>query len=102
MALRPSATNSPLKSGAFLRGFSDRLYGATVQRLISEGDFVIGCGLFFDKGVAVIFANFEDIRSDFDAEVAINALTIDVVFPWNVFGIFIGFVGHKIDVFKEI
>jgi hypothetical protein len=57
--------------------------------------------LFFDKGVAVVFAHFEDIGSDFDAEVAIDALTIDVVFSGDVFGIFIGFVSHKIDVFRE-
>jgi hypothetical protein len=59
--------------------------------------FLFGrAGLLVNDGVPAVVVALEIFRRGFAAQVAVNALVINVVFASGVFGIFVCGVSHKI------
>ena len=64
--------------------------------LFAAGFFLWIFGLFIDERIAAVVIAFEIIRGGFAAEIAVNALIIDVVFAAGVFWISVRNVSHKV------
>ena len=75
---------------------ADRFYGATFLGFPAAGFFLRIFGLLIDEGIAAVVVAFEIIRGCFAAEIAVNALIIDVEFAAGVFWISVRNVSHKV------
>src|SRR5438552_958232 len=57
--------------------------------------FLLGAGwLFKNIGIPAVIVAGEIGRSGFPAEVTVDALVIDIVFPGHVFGVFVRDISH--------
>jgi hypothetical protein len=82
---------APYYSRAVVADCFDR---ATFHRFFAESFFFWRLRLFIDVGVSPVIVPFEIGRRGFTAQIAIDALVIDVEFAWYVFGVFVCDVGH--------
>src|SRR5947209_14446637 len=73
---------------------SDGFNRATFHRLFAEAFFFRRLRLFVDVRMTAVVVAFEIRRRSFAAQIAVDALLIDVEFTGCVFGIFVGDVGH--------
>ena len=73
----------------------DCLYRTAFHRFLAESCLRIILGLFINVAVAAIVVALEVRRSRFTAEVAIDALVVDVKSPTYVFRILVRLIGHK-------
>jgi hypothetical protein len=64
------------------------------HRFLAKGFLFRRRGLFVDVGMPAIIVAFEIGRSRFPAEIAIDALFIDVEFSGNVLGVFSRSIRH--------
>src|SRR5205807_4019951 len=85
---RPVAT--PL-SAVVTDGFD----GATFHRFLAKRFFLGRLGLLVNEGVSAVVVAFVIRRRGFPAEVAVDALIVDVEFTIDIFWIFICRVGHR-------
>src|SRR5689334_884415 len=60
------------------------------------GDFFFGGRLLMDERIATLVIAREEIRSSLAAQVAVDALLVDVEFPGGVRGPFVCFVRHRL------
>ena len=56
--------------------------------------------LLVNKRVAAVLVAFEIVRRGFAAQVAIDALIVDVIFSARIFRIFICYISHKMNLFR--
>ena len=75
---------------------ADRLNRATFFGFFAASFFLGIFGLFMNERIAAVVVAFEIIRSRFAAEIAVNALIIDVVFAGGIFRISVRNVSHKV------
>jgi hypothetical protein len=68
---------------------SDRFYGTTLHCFLANGFFLWCRRLLIDVGISVVVAAREIVRCGFPAQIAIDALVIDVDFSFNIFGVFV-------------
>jgi hypothetical protein len=61
----------------------------------AKGFFFRGRGLLVNVGVTAVFVAREIGGSSFAAQIAVNALVIDVKFPTSVLGIPVSDISHK-------
>jgi hypothetical protein len=73
---------------------ADRFDGAAFHRFFAETFFVWRLGLLINVRVAAVIVPFEIRGGGFAAQVAIDALIIDIEFARYVFGVFVRGVGH--------
>ena len=73
---------------------ADRFDRAAFHRFLAKRFFLGALRLFVNKGVAAVVVTFVICRGGLAAEIAIDALVIDVIRSGNVFGIFVCCVGH--------
>jgi hypothetical protein len=73
---------------------ADRFDRATFHRFFAETLFVRRLRLFVNIGVAAIIIPFEIRRGGLAAQIAVDALIIDVKFAGYVLGVFVRCVGH--------
>ena len=74
---------------------ADGLDGAAFHGLGTLGYFFLGSGLLYDKGVTTFIAALKEGRSGFAAEVAVDALLVDIEFAGDVAGPLFSFVCHR-------
>ena len=74
---------------------ADRFDRATFHSLFAETLFLGRLGLLVNERVPAVIVAFEIRGRGFAAEIAVDALFIDVEFSGGVLGIFIGGVGHS-------
>jgi hypothetical protein len=72
----------------------DRFHRATLHRLLAKRLFFRSLRLLVNVGMAPVVVALEIGRRGFPAQIAIDALIIDVKFARHVFGIFVRSVGH--------
>src|SRR4029077_6806073 len=63
---------------------------------LAESLFFRRLWLFIDVGMTAVVVPFEIGRRGFPAQIAIDALIIDVEFARYVFGVFVRSVGHRL------
>ena len=68
---------------------------ATFFGFFAAGFFFGGLGLFEHVGVTAVIIPLEIVRSGLAAQIAIDALVIDVIFAAGVFGVSVRCVSHK-------
>src|SRR5437867_6968149 len=68
---------------------ADRFDRAAFHRFFAKPFFFRRLWLFIDVRVAAVIVSFEISRRGFAAQIAINALIIDVEFARYVFGVFV-------------
>ena len=73
---------------------ADCLDRATFHRLFAQGFFLGRFGLLINVGMAAVIVATEVRGSGFTAQVAVNALVIDIELSVDIFGIFICGVSH--------
>src|ERR1041384_2485022 len=73
---------------------ADRFDRATFHRFLAKRFFLGALRLFVNEGVAAVVVALVIRRRRLAAEVAVDALIIDVIRSGNVLGIFIGSVSH--------
>jgi len=73
---------------------ADRFDGAAFHRFLAETFFVGRLRLLVNVGVAAIIIPFEIRGGRLAAQVAVDALIIDVEFARYVLGVFVRGVGH--------
>ena len=73
---------------------ADRFDRAAFHRFFAKPFFFRRLGLFIDIGMAAVIVPFEIGRRGFTAQVAVDALIIDVEFARYVFGVFVRGIGH--------
>jgi hypothetical protein len=62
--------------------------------------FFLGCfRLFIDVGMAAVVIPFEIRRRRLPAQIAVNALVIDIKLPGNVLRVFVRYVSHDLPYF---
>jgi hypothetical protein len=74
---------------------ADRLNWAAFHRFLTKGSFRIVLGLLVEVAVTAVVVTLEVCRCGFAAEVAIDALVIDVEFAGYVFRIFVRLISHR-------
>jgi hypothetical protein len=57
--------------------------------------------LLENKGMTAVVITFEVGRRGFTAEIAVDALFIDIEFPGGVLRIFVGYICHKLPAILE-
>src|SRR4051812_49783207 len=80
-----------LRTAVTANGFD----GTAFHGFLALGLFFWSGGLFKDVGIAAIIIASEVIRSRLAAEIAIDALVIDVVLSASVLGVAICNISHK-------
>ena len=86
----------PFPSGGGLSAVAtDGLDGAAFHGFLAEGFFLGRLGLLIDKGVAPIVVALEIGRGRLTAQVAVDALIIDIEFSVYIFRVFVCSVCHK-------
>jgi hypothetical protein len=70
----------------------------TFHRFLAESFFLRRLGLFIDIGMAAIVVPFEIGGRSFAAQIAVDALIVDVEFARYVFGVFVCGIGHDFPV----
>src|SRR2546430_12630747 len=80
---------------------ADRFDGATFHRFFAEALFLRRLWLFIDVGMAAVVVSLEIGGRGFAAQIAVDALIIDVKLARYVFGVFIRGVGHDFPVKSE-
>src|SRR5438445_5312532 len=74
---------------------ADRLDRTTFHCLFALGLFFRRLGLLFHVGIAAVIVAGEILRGRFAAEVAVDALIIDVILAGHIFGVSVGDVSHS-------
>ena len=74
---------------------ADRFDRATFHRFLAESFFLGRLRLLVNVGVSAVVVALEIGGRGFAAQIAVDALFIDVEFAGCVFGIFVGDVGHN-------
>ena len=74
---------------------ADGFHGAAFLGLFALRLLLGRTGLLIDERITSVIVAFEIVRSGFAAQVAVDALVIDVEFAGNVFRIFVCDVGHS-------
>jgi hypothetical protein len=74
---------------------TDRFDRATFHRLFAETFFFRRLRLFVNVGVATVVVALEIRGRSFAAQIAVDALFIDIEFAGSIFGILVGGVGHN-------
>jgi hypothetical protein len=67
---------------------------AAFHRLFAKSFFFRRLRLFIDVGMAAVVVPFEIGGRGFTAQIAIDALIIDVELAWYVFGVFVRDISH--------
>ena len=81
--------------GSVLRAVvADRFDRAAFHCLFAKSFFFRRFRLFIDIRVAAVVVPLEIGRRGFAAQIAIDALIIDIEFAWYVFGVFVRDIGH--------
>lgn len=88
---------SPMVLGGklFVSVLANRFDGAAFEGFHTLGDFLFRGRLLMNEGVASFVVTGEKPRRRFAAQIAVNALLIDVKFARRVLGPLVGFVGHN-------
>ena len=73
---------------------SDRFDRTAFHRFFAKSFFFWRLGLLINVGMAAVVVSFEIGRRGFTAQIAIDALIIDIEFARYVFGVFVRGVGH--------
>ena len=96
-AARDSASPARTDSyNAFLSAVAaDRFDRTTFHRLFTKTFFLRRFRLFVNVGMTAVVVALEIGGRGFAAQIAVDALFIDVEFAGCVFGIFVGDVGHN-------
>ncbi len=81
---------------------SDGFYRATLYCFLAKGFLLWCCGLLIDVGISLVIVASEILRCSFPAQIAINALVIDVDASFNIFGVFVFDLGHVFVSFREL
>src|SRR2546423_1195514 len=74
---------------------ADRFDRATFHRFLAKTFFLGRFRLFVNVGVTAVVIALEIRRRSFPAQIAVDALFIDIEFAGGIFGIFVGGVGHN-------
>jgi hypothetical protein len=77
-------------------GVADGFHGAAFHGFLAQRLLLRRLGLFVNVGVPAIVIAGEIARSGFAAEIAVDALVIDVEFACDVLGIFVCDVSHNL------
>jgi hypothetical protein len=72
------------------------LHWAAFQRLHAQIDIFLRARLFVDERIATLVMPGKKSRGGFTAQVAIDALLIDVKLAWDIRLPFVCFVGHSV------
>jgi len=80
---------------------ADRFDWATFHRFFAEALFLRRLWLFIDVGMAAVVVSLEIGGRGFAAQIAVDALIIDVEFARYVLGVFVRGVGHDFPVKSE-
>jgi hypothetical protein len=75
---------------------SDRFYGTTLHCFPAKVFFLWSRRLLVYVGIAPVVAAREIGGCGFPAQIAVDALVIDIEVPCDVFGVFVRGFGHKI------
>jgi hypothetical protein len=81
---------------------ADGFYGAAFLRFFAESFFLGTFGLFVDVRMAAVVVAFVIRGRGFAAEIAVDALVIDIKLPRYVFRIFIRCVSHMLPAKSEV
>ncbi|MDB6154162.1 MAG: hypothetical protein JWL90_2615 [Chthoniobacteraceae bacterium] len=79
---------------------ADGFHRATFHGFLAKVFFIRTLGLFENVAMATVIISREVGRRGLPAEVTVNALIVDVVLTFDVFGIFISEVGHLFVFFR--
>src|SRR5216117_1600323 len=74
---------------------SDRFDRTAFHRFFAKSFFFWRLGLLIDVGMAAVVVSFEIGRRGFTAQIAIDALIIDIEFARYVFGVFVCSSSHS-------
>jgi hypothetical protein len=74
---------------------TDRFDWATFHRLFAKTFFLRRFGLLVNEGVTAVVVAFEIRGRSFAAQIAVDALLINVEFAGGILGIFVGDVSHN-------
>jgi hypothetical protein len=74
---------------------TDRFDRATFHRLFTKAFFFRRLRLLVNIGMAAVVVALEICGRRFPAQIAVDALFIDIEFAGSIFGIFVGGVGHN-------
>src|SRR6266576_6568051 len=95
-AARPGPSRTGLVVPCHLRAVAtNRLDWATFHRFLAERFFFRRLRLLVDVGMAAVVVALEIGRRSFTAQIAVDALIIDIEFAFYVFGVFVRGVGHS-------
>jgi hypothetical protein len=73
---------------------ADRFDRTAFHCFFAKSFFFRRLRLFIDVGMAAVIVPLEIGRRGFAAQIAIDALIIDIEFAWDVLGVFVRGVGH--------
>ena len=92
--VQKSRPEERLVKGELLAVAADGLDRAALKGLGAECDFFLGARLGMHKGIAALFMTLEERGGGFAAEIAVDALLIDIEFAGGVVFPLFSFVGH--------
>jgi hypothetical protein len=78
----------------FVAVATDGFHGAAGQGFFAEGALVVGLRLLIEEGMTAVVITLEVSRCGLAAEIAVDALIIDVVGTGSVMRVLVGGVGH--------
>jgi hypothetical protein len=98
-AARDGEENATVIDRRYRRSLSavaaDRFDRATFHSLFTKTFFLGRLRLFVNVGMTAVVVALEIRGRSFAAQIAVDALFIDIEFAGSIFGIFIGGVGHN-------
>jgi hypothetical protein len=91
----------PLQKRRLAAVIANGFDGTTFHRFFAKGLFLWRFRLFINVGMAAVVVALEIRGRGFAAQIAIDALVVDVELSGNVLGVFICYVSHDLPFFVE-
>src|SRR4051812_17707322 len=73
---------------------TDSFHWTAFHRLFAQALFLRALRLLVNIGMPAVIVSFEIRRGSLTAEVAVDALIVDVKFPVHIFGVFVSDISH--------
>ena len=93
-ARKPGCPIEEIIPGSLLAVVADSLHGAAFHGLGAESNLIIGHGLLANEGKTLVIVAGEEIRGGLAAEVAVDAVAVNIELAGNILFSLIVDIGH--------
>src|SRR5258708_39262945 len=96
----PKISGYSISSNTLAAVVADGFDGAAFLGFFAAGFFVRILRLLVNERITAVVVAFEIVGRGFAAQITVDALVVHVVLSAGIFGIFICYISHKINLFR--